>query len=101
MFPVNCEDEGSTTENGDCNTSHTAGWNYWYGDVRAYKCYDKYNNINCDWSGGHCCNSYDESFISVLNDTSYCTSCLCLDPDKTTIPGTLGKNKFQLLWTRI
>ena len=88
MFPVNCEEESSTSENGDCVASHTQLWNYGNGRVWAYWCWDKYNNINCDWSGGHCCNSYDESFISILNDTSYCTSCLCLDPDKTSIRGT-------------
>ena len=42
----------------------------WKGDG---VCDDENNCGSCDWDGGDCCGNYV--------DTSYCTDCLCLDPN--------------------
>lgn len=101
MFTVDCSNYDDTYF-ADVDGTQCDDWKYSYtedehdSDVRVYKCYDecnisKNNEGHEAWSGGHCCDHYDnvdsEGEQFYINKTS-CTACLCLDPDKTTIPGT-------------
>ena len=88
MFTVNCEGEG-LSDDGQCWTSRSelsrSDGSVGNGGFTKNRCYDYFNNQGCDWARGDCCDSYDQSFYV---DTSTCTNCLCLDPDKTSIRGT-------------
>ena len=102
MFTVDCsnydatyyqDDDGVACDTSKFNSYEEDGFD---SDVRVYKCYDecnisKNNDDHEAWSGGHCCDHYDNvdgQDKQFYIDKSTCTNCLCLDPDKTTIPGT-------------
>ena len=82
------------SSNGNESCTETCMWPEYKGNKW---CEDENNNCGCDWDGGDCCGG-DTDIQSYSYAYTYCTECLCLDPNYTAPTGPDDEGCYELSW---